>query len=60
MRPVANIAAPTATDPDLCIVALVGLAAGALGGLFGVGGGLIIVPGLVLVAKLERRSLIHI
>jgi uncharacterized membrane protein YfcA len=37
------------------IVALVGLAAGALGGLFGVGGGLIIVPGLVLVAKLERR-----
>lgn len=37
------------------IVALVGLAAGALGGLFGVGGGLIIVPGLVLVAKVERR-----
>ena len=37
------------------IVALVGLAAGALGGLFGVGGGLIIVPGLVLVVKLERR-----
>jgi uncharacterized membrane protein YfcA len=55
VRPVANIAAPTATGPDLCIVALVGLAAGALGGLFGVGGGLIIVPGLVLVAKLERR-----
>ncbi len=34
---------------------MVGIAAGALGGLFGVGGGLIIVPGLVLVVKLERR-----
>jgi uncharacterized membrane protein YfcA len=55
VRPVANMATPTATGPDLRIVALVGLAAGALGGLFGVGGGLIIVPGLVLVAKLERR-----
>lgn len=50
-----NVAAPTPTGPNLRIVALVGLAAGALGGLFGVGGGLIIVPGLVLVAKLERR-----
>jgi uncharacterized membrane protein YfcA len=36
-------------------VALVGIAAGLLGGLFGVGGGLIIVPGLVLLVKLERR-----
>jgi uncharacterized membrane protein YfcA len=34
--------------------ALVGAAAGLLGGLFGVGGGLIIVPGLVM-AKMERR-----
>jgi uncharacterized membrane protein YfcA len=41
--------------PDLRIVALVGITAGLLGGLFGVGGGLIIVPGLVLVVKLERR-----
>lgn len=41
--------------PDLRIVALVGITAGALGGLFGVGGGLIIVPGLVLIVKLERR-----
>jgi len=55
VRPVTNVAAPTTTRPDMRIVALVGLAAGALGGLFGVGGGLIIVPGLVLVAKLERR-----
>jgi uncharacterized membrane protein YfcA len=48
-------AATTSSPPDLRIVALVGIAAGALGGLFGVGGGLIIVPGLVLVVKLERR-----
>jgi uncharacterized membrane protein YfcA len=33
----------------------VGAAAGLLGGLFGVGGGLIIVPGLVSLAKMERR-----
>jgi uncharacterized membrane protein YfcA len=45
----------SAAPPDLRIVALVGIAAGALGGLFGVGGGLIIVPGLVLVVKLDRR-----
>ncbi|WP_394941933.1 sulfite exporter TauE/SafE family protein [uncultured Ilumatobacter sp.] len=49
------MAVSTTTRPNLRIVALVGLAAGALGGLFGVGGGLIIVPGLVLVAQLERR-----
>ena len=47
-------ATPRST-PDLRIVALVGIAAGLLGGLFGVGGGLIIVPGLVLLVKLERR-----
>ena len=47
--------ATSAGPPNLRIVALVGIAAGALGGLFGVGGGLIIVPGLVLVVKLDRR-----
>jgi uncharacterized protein len=34
---------------------LVGLAAGLLGGLFGVGGGLIVVPGLVGLAGMDRR-----
>lgn len=34
---------------------VVGVAAGLLGGLFGVGGGLIIVPGLVGLAEMERR-----
>jgi uncharacterized membrane protein YfcA len=34
---------------------IVGLAAGLLGGLFGVGGGLIIVPGLVNLAGMDRR-----
>jgi uncharacterized membrane protein YfcA len=34
---------------------VVGLAAGLLGGLFGVGGGLIIVPGLVSLAGMDRR-----
>jgi uncharacterized protein len=34
---------------------IIGLAAGMLGGLFGVGGGLIIVPGLVSVAGMDRR-----
>jgi uncharacterized protein len=35
--------------------AVVGVAAGLFGGLFGVGGGLIMVPGLVSVARMERR-----
>jgi uncharacterized protein len=34
---------------------IIGLGAGLLGGLFGVGGGLIIVPGLVSVAGMDRR-----
>jgi uncharacterized membrane protein YfcA len=40
---------------DFGKAAMVGVAAGLLGGLFGVGGGLIIVPGLVSIVKMERR-----
>ncbi|MGH2767104.1 MAG: TSUP family transporter, partial [Actinomycetota bacterium] len=36
--------------------AAVGVAAGALSGLFGVGGGILIVPGLVLVLRMTQRS----
>jgi uncharacterized membrane protein YfcA len=37
------------------LVVVVGLAAGFLSGLFGVGGGILIVPGLVLVTKMDQR-----
>ncbi len=40
---------------DARTAAIVGVAAGLLGGTFGVGGGLIIVPGLVSFAGMERR-----
>jgi len=40
---------------SMTTAAVVGVAAGALGGLFGVGGGLVIVPGLVSVAGMDRR-----
>jgi uncharacterized protein len=36
-------------------VVLVGIAAGFLSGMFGVGGGILIVPGLVLVAHMDQR-----
>ena len=36
-------------------VVIVGLAAGMLSGIFGVGGGVLIVPGLMLVAQMEQR-----
>jgi hypothetical protein len=42
-------------DVNMVTVVLVGLGAGALSGLFGVGGGLIIVPGLIGIVKLDRR-----
>lgn len=47
------------TEPNhaasLLTVVLVGVAAGFLSGLFGVGGGILIVPGLVLIAKMDQR-----
>jgi uncharacterized protein len=36
--------------PVLLIVAVIGLVAGVLSGLFGIGGGVVIVPGLILLA----------
>lgn len=43
-------------EPSVRRIALVGLAAGLLSGMFGVGGGILIVPGLVLVAKMDQRT----
>jgi hypothetical protein len=40
---------------SIATIVLVGVAAGFLSGLFGVGGGILIVPGLVLVAKMDQR-----
>jgi len=39
----------------LALVGIVGLAAGFLSGLFGVGGGILIVPALVFIVKMEQR-----
>ena len=54
-----DAAAPLARDTSdrvpVVKAALIGAAAGLLGGLFGVGGGLVIVPGLVGFAAMERR-----
>lgn len=45
----------TTTPVKTTTVVLVGLAAGLLSGMFGVGGGILIVPGLVLIAKMDQR-----
>lgn len=49
--------APTTDSHSASIssIVLVGIAAGFLSGMFGVGGGILIVPGLVLVAKMDQR-----
>jgi len=38
------------------LVALIGLAGGVVAGLFGVGGAILVVPGLVLLAKLPQHA----
>ena len=54
-----NTSAPVATvrrgHAPLAPIAVVGLLAGFLAGLFGVGGGILIVPGLVIAAHMSQR-----
>ncbi len=38
------------------LVAVLGLAAGVVSGLFGVGGAVVVIPGLVLLAKLDQHT----
>src|SRR5262245_64636658 len=38
------------------LVSLLGLVAGVVSGLFGVGGAVVIIPGLVLIAKLQQHT----
>ena len=51
-EPMSDAITPTI---KISTVTLVGLAAGLLSGMFGVGGGILIVPGLVLIAKMDQR-----
>ena len=46
----------TASTPMSLIYLAIGLAAGLLSGLFGIGGGILIVPALVLVAKMQPST----
>jgi uncharacterized membrane protein YfcA len=53
-----EVNAPVETTPEqgkIGVIVLVGLAAGLLSGIFGVGGGILIVPGLVFFAKMDQR-----
>jgi uncharacterized membrane protein YfcA len=55
-RPITTVTEPAATRPaNLLAIGAVGVAAGFLAGLFGVGGGLLIVPGLVLATGMGQR-----
>ena len=45
----------TPDRPNALILAAIGLAAGGLSGLFGVGGGIIMVPGMVLLAGIAQQ-----
>lgn len=46
----------TVTSMDWLLTALIGLTAGVLSGLFGIGGGVIVVPALILLVGLEQRT----
>jgi hypothetical protein len=48
-------AAPAVTSKNLAAILGVGILAGFLAGLFGVGGGILIVPGLVIAAGMDQR-----
>jgi len=55
-QPTMRVEAPSLARPaNLVAIVAVGAVAGFLAGLFGVGGGLLIVPGLVLVAGMDQR-----
>ena len=51
----AAVSAPTAGHVTTGVAVAIGLGAGLLAGLFGVGGGLIIVPGLLIFGRMDRR-----
>jgi len=44
------------TAPEIGLMLLLGLVAGVLGGMFGIGGGLVIVPALVLAFGLDMKT----
>ena len=51
----AAVCPPTAGHVTTGVAVAIGLGAGLLAGLFGVGGGLIIVPGLLIFGRMDRR-----
>src|SRR6478735_4208888 len=51
----AAVSVPTAGHVTTGVAIAIGLGAGLLAGLFGVGGGLIIVPGLLIFGRMDRR-----
>lgn len=51
-----RVARPAATRASALVAAGVGAAAGAMSGLFGVGGGILIVPGLVILGGMAQRK----
>ncbi|MGH9134059.1 MAG: sulfite exporter TauE/SafE family protein [Ilumatobacteraceae bacterium] len=54
-QPAPLVVTADASAPSLTRAALVGVAAGFLSGLFGVGGGILLVPALVIVLKLGQK-----